>query len=144
MSENQINPARRLGQLLIAIAGLVLTLGAHALETASAAPTLPALDASYGVHGMALFGGKDALFASHLPMFHAPHNQQVILQIEIHDPTALWLNRGTGLGAASLLCRACSTWHAAPGVAMALRQLSVPAWHAALGAQRCGQNRSGL
>ncbi len=84
MSANQLNPARRLGQLLIAIVGLVLTLGAHARETVSAARTPP--DASYGMHGMALFGGKDALFASHLPMFHAPHNQQVILQIEILDP----------------------------------------------------------
>ncbi|MFS1425493.1 hypothetical protein [Shewanella sp. 10N.286.48.B5] len=34
----------------------------------------------YGVHGMTLFGGKDGLFASHLPMYHQPHNVQMIMQ----------------------------------------------------------------
>lgn len=50
--------------------------------------TLPlrAADATYGNHGMALFGGQDGLYASHLPMFHAPHDFQVILQIHIADP----------------------------------------------------------
>ena len=70
--------AGRFSQMLFAMVALVLTVVAHAEDSASAT--------SYGVHGMALFGGKDALFASHLPMFHAPHNQQVILQIEIVDP----------------------------------------------------------
>lgn len=41
---------------------------------------------TYGTHGMALFGGKDALYASHLPMFHAPHDYQVVLQVRIADP----------------------------------------------------------
>jgi hypothetical protein len=35
---------------------------------------------------MALFGGKEALYASHLPMFHAPHDHQVVLQVHIADP----------------------------------------------------------
>jgi len=49
--------------------------------------TLPlhAADATFGNHGMALFGGKDGLYASHLPMFHAPHDYQVILQVHIAD-----------------------------------------------------------
>lgn len=49
--------------------------------------TLPlhAADATYGNHGMALFGGQEGLYASHLPMFHAPHDYQVILQIHIAD-----------------------------------------------------------
>jgi hypothetical protein len=42
-------------------------------------------DASYGEHGMALFGGKDGLYASHLPMFHAPHDYQVILRVHLAD-----------------------------------------------------------
>ena len=70
--------AGRISQMLFAMVALVLTLVAHAEDSTSAT--------SYGVHGMALFGGKDALFASHLPMFHAPHDQQIILQIEILDP----------------------------------------------------------
>ncbi|WP_229632153.1 hypothetical protein [Pseudoduganella violaceinigra] len=49
--------------------------------------TLPlhAADATYGSHGMALFGGQEGLYASHLPMFHAPHDFQVILQVHIED-----------------------------------------------------------
>ncbi|WP_342118738.1 hypothetical protein [Pseudoduganella sp. OTU4001] len=49
--------------------------------------TLPlhAADKTYGTHGMALFGGQEGLYASHLPMFHAPHDFQVILQIHIAD-----------------------------------------------------------
>ena len=35
---------------------------------------------------MALFGGKDGIYASHLPMFHAPHDYQVLLQVHIADP----------------------------------------------------------
>lgn len=51
------------------------------------APTLPALAAgpTYGTHGMALFGGREALYASHLPMFHAPHDYQVILKVRLAD-----------------------------------------------------------
>lgn len=41
---------------------------------------------TWGSHGMALFGGKDALYASHLPMFHAPHDYQVVLQVHVADP----------------------------------------------------------
>ncbi len=53
---------------------------------ALAAGSAGAADASYGEHGMALFGGKQGLYASHLPMFHAPHDYQVILQVHVADP----------------------------------------------------------
>ncbi len=39
-----------------------------------------------GVHGMVLFGGRDGLFASHMPMFHRPHDTQVVLQVHLADP----------------------------------------------------------
>jgi len=45
-----------------------------------------AADTTYGEHGMALFGGQQGLYASHLPMFHAPHDYQVILQVHVADP----------------------------------------------------------
>lgn len=45
-----------------------------------------AADATFGEHGMALFGGPGGLYASHLPMFHAPHDYQVLLQLHIADP----------------------------------------------------------
>jgi len=38
-----------------------------------------ALDAT---HGMVLFG-KEKLYASHLPMFHAPHDKQVVFTFEV-------------------------------------------------------------
>lgn len=43
-------------------------------------------DATYGVHGMLLFGGSDGLFASHLPLFSPPHDRRVLLRIAIADP----------------------------------------------------------
>jgi len=49
-------------------------------------PLVHAADKSYGTHGMALFGGQEGLYASHLPMFHAPHDYQVVLQVHIADP----------------------------------------------------------
>ncbi len=36
------------------------------------------------VHGMLLFGDK-VTYASHLPMFHAPHDYQVILKLNLED-----------------------------------------------------------
>lgn len=57
------------------IACFTLLLAANA---AAANPT-------YGEHGMALFGGKQGLYASHLPMFHAPHDYQVVLKIRLAD-----------------------------------------------------------
>jgi len=34
------------------------------------------------VHGMLLFG-KDKIYLSHLPMFHSPHDYQVLLEVDI-------------------------------------------------------------
>lgn len=56
-----------------------LSLLAPAVMAAAPGPT-------YGEHGMALFGGKDALYTSHLPMFHAPHDYQVVLRVRLADP----------------------------------------------------------
>ncbi len=68
---------------------LLLALGLAAMSTsamAAAPATTVAAGPTYGTHGMALFGGKDGLYASHLPMFHAPHDVQVVLQIRLSDP----------------------------------------------------------
>src|SRR4051812_3833198 len=37
------------------------------------------------VHGMLVFGGEKNTFASHLPMFHALHDRQVILKIAFEN-----------------------------------------------------------
>ncbi|AZG71327.1 hypothetical protein [Shewanella livingstonensis] len=39
-----------------------------------------------GLHGMLLFGSEYGLFASNLPMFHSPHNAQIVLQLTFDDP----------------------------------------------------------
>lgn len=61
---------------------LTLIFASALLAGAAAAQPGP----TFGSHGMALFGGKDALYASHLPMFHAPHDYQVVLQVHVADP----------------------------------------------------------
>lgn len=56
------------------------------LGAAAALTGLPATAGpTFGTHGMALFGGKEGLYASHLPMFHAPHDYQVVLQLRVAD-----------------------------------------------------------
>lgn len=57
------------------------------LALAVATTAANAADATHGQHGMALFGGKEGLYASHLPLFHAPHDYQVILRVHMADPT---------------------------------------------------------
>lgn len=80
---------RLLPALLLALCAAA---AAAAPAAAPAAPTAPATapvapGATYGTHGMALFGGKDGLYAAHLPMFHAPHDYQVVLQLRLADPS---------------------------------------------------------
>ncbi|MBK1896752.1 hypothetical protein [Chryseobacterium paridis] len=41
-----------------------------------------------GVHGMILLG-NETQYASHLPLFHTPHDYQVILKIKLDEPSAL-------------------------------------------------------
>lgn len=45
----------------------------------------PTQNASWGKHGMVVFGGESALYASHMPMFHAPHDFQVLIQFHLTD-----------------------------------------------------------
>ncbi|HEY8206593.1 MAG TPA: hypothetical protein VIG99_03860 [Myxococcaceae bacterium] len=48
----------------------------------------PAAPARMGTHGMVLFGGGGApTYASHIPMFHAPHDLQLVLQISVRHPS---------------------------------------------------------
>lgn len=55
-------------------------------------PTLLPLAANaetaIGGHGMAVFGGREGLYASHLPMFHAPHDTQLVLRFHLADAAA--------------------------------------------------------
>jgi len=57
-----------------------------ALLLAVAASPAHAHDHSFGTHGMVLFGGREGLYASHLPLFRAPHDRQVVLEVRLSDP----------------------------------------------------------
>lgn len=87
-----------------------LSLFLYCTSLAQAAPL------TWGLHGMVLFGGKQGLYASHLPMFHAPHDYQVVLQVRLADAaldarlrnlldgnTALWTLRPERFELARLL-----------------------------------------
>ncbi len=53
----------------------------------SAASAETAKSPGWGSHGMAVFGGNEGLYASHLPMFHVPHDAQVVFRFHLKDPT---------------------------------------------------------
>ena len=53
--------------------------------TLAAASVATAANPTFSQHGMVLFGGREALYASHLPMFHAPHDYQVVLRLRLAD-----------------------------------------------------------
>lgn len=76
-----------MGSALIALVGCAASppksvAPAAAPSTGSA----PAEPAKHGVHGMVLFG-RAGLWASHLPMYEAPHDAQVVLALGFADPT---------------------------------------------------------
>lgn len=60
-------------------------------RTFALAALLPAMvkaETAMGGHGMAVFGGREGLYASHLPMFHTPHDSQVVLRFHLADAAA--------------------------------------------------------
>lgn len=63
---------------------LLLTLAALPL----AAPAAETAETAVGGHGMAVFGGREGLYASHLPMFHTPHDSQIVLRFHLADAAA--------------------------------------------------------
>jgi hypothetical protein len=65
---------------------LALKIPVAAVLLLCAAGAATAHDASHGAHGMVLFGDRDGLYASHLPLFKAPHDRQIVLQLRLADP----------------------------------------------------------
>lgn len=61
----------------------------HTIPAAAPQPVKPvahsAQQARFGLHGMLLFTDGVQLFASHLPMFHATHDVQVVLKVSLAD-----------------------------------------------------------
>ena len=64
----------------------------RALLTLAGLPLLAraeeAAETAIGGHGMAVFGGREGLYASHLPMFHTPHDSQLLFRFHLADPSA--------------------------------------------------------
>jgi hypothetical protein len=58
---------------------------AQTQNPASAIETAAPKTSHWGLHGMLVFGDEKYLYASHLPMFHAPHDRQVIFRFHISD-----------------------------------------------------------
>ena len=59
-----------------------------ALALTALAPAAFPVETAVGGHGMAVFGGREGLYASHLPMFHTPHDSQVLLRFHLADTAA--------------------------------------------------------
>jgi hypothetical protein len=59
-------------KLLILLTSVLLTTCVYAQNHGTDKPS---------VHGMLIFG-KEKIYASHLPLFHSPHNYQIILELE--------------------------------------------------------------
>ncbi|KVX00634.1 hypothetical protein [Shewanella frigidimarina] len=72
--------------LLAILILLPLSANATQIDTSSNSPSPVTPQVRVGLHGMLLFGSEYGLFASHLPMFHTPHNAQVVLQLTFDDP----------------------------------------------------------
>lgn len=76
--------------IVLILVGALLSLGALAAEPAMPGMQMPANHQqvtmpSWGTHGMAMFGGKSGLYASHLPMAHPPHDYQAIFTFHVAD-----------------------------------------------------------
>lgn len=67
---------------------LVLVVGSVARAQTPEAPTSPAPAAQgrMGVHGLVLFGEGKRLYATHIPMFHRPHDVQLVLAVSLSHP----------------------------------------------------------
>lgn len=51
---------------------------------------LPPLDPGYmGIHGMALFTQGSSIYASHMPLYHKPHNVQLLYKLDNNDLAVL-------------------------------------------------------
>jgi hypothetical protein len=58
------------------------------LVLAAGLPAAALAETAIGGHGMAVFGGREGLYASHLPMFHTPHDSQIVLRLHLADAAA--------------------------------------------------------
>ena len=60
----------------------------RSLVLAALLPALGRAETAMGGHGMAVFGGREGLYASHLPMFHTPHDSQLVFRFHLADAAA--------------------------------------------------------
>ncbi|HYD80928.1 MAG TPA: hypothetical protein VEC06_14070 [Paucimonas sp.] len=67
----------------VLMAVLRILAGAAALLAGAAQAGEPA--SSMGLHGMVMFGGKEGLYASHMPMYHRPHDVQAVFRLRMAD-----------------------------------------------------------
>ena len=75
--------------LFVAFAVSCATAPASRVETGATPAAAPG---RMGVHGMVVFG-ESRVFMSHIPMFRAPHDAQLVLEVELARPHASFADR---------------------------------------------------
>lgn len=77
---------------------LILTLFVVTLAYAEDEKQPPPLDPAYeGIHGMALIQKGSTVFASHMPLYHKPHDYQILYKLENKDVNLLQVIRDNQL-----------------------------------------------
>ncbi len=77
---------------------LVLALCIHSFSFAEEKAELPPLDPAYeGIHGMVLVSHSSTIYASHLPLYHKPHNVQLVYKVSTSDFSLVQLVRDNKL-----------------------------------------------
>lgn len=77
---------------------LLLCLFVQLTAVAEEEVELPPLDPAYvGVHGMALVTHSSSIYASHMPLYHKPHNVQIIYKIDTKSIPLIQLVRDNNL-----------------------------------------------
>lgn len=77
---------------------LLAFMSASAMAQEEEAPKPEPLDPGYmGVHGMVVVNAGSKLFASHMPLYHKPHDAQIIYKLESKNPELTYLVRDADL-----------------------------------------------
>lgn len=77
---------------------LIVILGQFYVFAEEETAELPPIDPAYmGVHGMVLVSHTSSIYASHLPLYHKPHDVQLLYKLENKDLSLLQLVRDAEL-----------------------------------------------
>ncbi len=76
------------------LASLLIVFTSFSSLAESVPEELPPLDPAYvGVHGMVLMNKSSTIFAYHLPLYHKPHDVQLLYKLDVKDVALMQLVR---------------------------------------------------